>query len=120
MSTSLATMKLIRYAVAYVFIFSGLMKLLNAETANHFLGLGLPYPDRMLHLVIMLEIGCGVLILLNKCVRTAAIPLIAIIIAAILITKLPILNTGLLDFAFNARLDIVMLILLLILYNRNR
>lgn len=120
MSTSLSTMKLIRYAVAYVFIISGLMKLLNAETANHFLSLGLPYPDMMLHLVIMLEIGCGILILLNKCVRTAAIPLIAIMIAAILITKLPILNIGFLPFAFQARLDIVMLVLLSILYKQNR
>ena len=116
---SFSTMGLIRYAVAYVFIVSGLMKLLNAETANHFLGLGLPYPDRMLQLVIILEIGCGIFILLNRSVKTAAIPLIAIMIAAILITKLPSLNTGFLQFAFNAKLDIVMLVLLIILYMRN-
>ncbi|GHI00183.1 DoxX family protein [Neobacillus kokaensis] len=116
----LSTMKLIRYAVAYVFVISGLMKLLNTETANHFIGLGLPYPEMMLHLVIILEIGCGILVLLNKCVRTAVIPLIAIIIAAILITKLPYLNSNLLQFAFYAKLDIVMLVLLGILYNRNQ
>ncbi|AZU60943.1 DoxX family protein [Neobacillus mesonae] len=118
MGASLSTMKLIRYAVAYVFIVSGLMKLVHTETANHFLGLGLPYPELMLKLVIILEIGCGIFILLNKSVKTAAIPLIAIMIAAIMITKLPIVNTGLLQFAFNAKLDIVMLVLLLILYNR--
>ncbi|MCM3569461.1 DoxX family protein [Neobacillus mesonae] len=119
MSISFSTMKLIRYVVAYVFIISGLMKLLNTETANHFLSFGLPYPNMMLKLVIILEIGCGIFILVNKSVKTATVPLIAIMIAAILITKLPYLNSGLLNFAFYSKLDMVILVLLIILYNRN-
>lgn len=118
MTMSFSTMNLVRYAVAYVFIISGLMKLLNSELANHFLSIGLPYPQLMLKLVILLEIGCGVLILANQYVKNAVIPLIAIMIAAILITKLPLLNTGFMPFAFNARLDLVMLVLLIILYKR--
>ena len=108
----------IRYAVAFVFITSGLMKLYNAELANHFLRLGLPYPKVMLNVVILLEIVCGTLILINKAVKNATIPLIGIIVAAIVLTKVPLLKTGLLQFAFNARLDIVMLLLLVFLYKR--
>ncbi len=115
---SLSTRNLIRYAVAYVFIISGLMKIFSLELANQFLGLELPYPRLMLKLVILLEVGCGTLILVNKWVKNAVIPLMAIMAAAILLTKLPTLHTGFLQFAFNARLDLVMLVLLIILYKR--
>jgi len=118
MYTSLSTKKLIRYSVAYVFIISGVMKLVNTELANGFLNLGLPYSHILLKVVILLEIGCGVLLLVNKAVNHAVIPLIAIMIAALLLTKFPLLHTGFLTFAFHARLDIVMLALLIILYKR--
>ncbi|MDR6999029.1 putative membrane protein YphA (DoxX/SURF4 family) [Neobacillus niacini] len=95
------------------------MKLLNTDLANHFIGLGLPYSYTLLNTVILLEIVCGILIMLNKSVRNAVIPLIAIMISAIILTKVPTIHTSILQFAFNARLDIVMLILLLVLYNRN-
>ncbi|WP_354669996.1 DoxX family protein [Paenibacillus sp. BSR1-1] len=116
--TSFSTSNLIRFAVAYVFITSGLMKLMSAELASSFLRLGLPYPYIVLKVVILLEIICGLLILVNKAVKNAVIPLIGIMIAALILTKLPTLNTGLLQFAFNARLDIVMIVLLFYLYKR--
>ncbi|OIK10439.1 hypothetical protein BIV60_20970 [Bacillus sp. MUM 116] len=119
MFRSFTTFKLIRYAVAYVFITSGFMKLLNTALANHFIALELPYPHVLLNTIILLEIVCGILILLNKSVRNAVIPLIAIMIAAIILTKVPTVHTSILQFAFDARLDIVMLILLIVLYNRN-
>ena len=118
-NTSLSTIKLIRYAVAYVFITSGFMKIVSTETANHFLGLGLPYPHIMLYLIIILEIGCGICILVNKGVQNATVPLIAIMIGAIVLTKLQSLHTGLLQFAFAAKLDVVMLCLLFILSREN-
>jgi hypothetical protein len=40
-------------------------------------------------------------------------------VGAILITKVPVLHSGFLAFAFNARLDIIMLVLLFILHSRN-
>ncbi|MEH7331573.1 DoxX family protein [Neobacillus drentensis] len=116
--TSFSTSHLIRFAVAYVFITSGLMKLMSAELASSFLRLGLPYPHIVLKVVILLEIVCGLLVLVNKAVKIAVIPLIGIMIAALFLTKLPTLNTGLLQFAFNARLDIVMIVLLFYLYKR--
>lgn len=117
-NTSLSANNLIRFAVAYVFIISALMKLTNAELVNSFLRLGLPYPHTMLKVVILLEIVCGAFILFNRAVKNAVIPLIGIMVAALILTKLPTLNSGILQFAFNARLDIVMLLLLIYLYKR--
>lgn len=114
------SLKLIRYLVAYVFIISGLMKLLDNELSNYFISLALPFPTYTLYIIIFLEISCGISILLNKKVRHAVIPLIIIMISAILITKVPSLHLGVLQFGFNARLDIVMLVLLFILYSRSR
>ncbi|WP_251028564.1 DoxX family membrane protein [Bacillus sp. ISL-18] len=57
MKMYLSANNLIRYAVAYVFITSSLMKLMSTDVANHFLGLGLPYPHLMLKLTIFLEMG---------------------------------------------------------------
>jgi putative oxidoreductase len=116
---SLTTASLIRFAVAFVFITSGVMKLFSAELAEVFIQLGLPFPDILFYVTALLEIICGILILLNRSVKNAVIPLIGIMIAAILLTKLPILSTGVLQFAFKARLDIVMLILLYILYSKS-
>ncbi|MDZ5474086.1 hypothetical protein SM124_20390 [Bacillus sp. 31A1R] len=56
---------------------------------------------------------------MDKEVKRATVPLIIIMIGAILLTKVPILHTGLVQFAFSARLDIVMLVLLFILYHRS-
>jgi uncharacterized membrane protein YphA (DoxX/SURF4 family) len=114
----LSTNKLIRITVAYVFITSALMKFMGTEVANHFLGLGLPYPHMMLKLVILIEMVCGILLLVNKSVKNAVIPLIAIIIGALLLTKVPLLHNGLLPFAYSARLDIVLLVLLVYLYKQ--
>lgn len=110
------SMNFIRYSVAYVFIISGLMKIVSEELATTFINLGLPYPIYFMYLVALTEIVCGGFILANKKVRTATIPLILIMIAAIILTKIPLLHGDLLSFAFHARLDIVMLFLLLILY----
>jgi putative oxidoreductase len=119
MNHSLTTASLIRFAVAFVFITSGVMKLFSTELAEVFIGLGLPFPDILLYVTAFLEIICGILILLNRDVKKAVIPLIGIIIAAILLTKIPELNSGILSFAFKARLDIVMLVLLYILYSKS-
>ncbi len=119
MNHSLTTASLIRFAVAFVFITSGVMKLFSTELAEVFIGLGLPFPDILLYVTAFLEIICGILILLNRDVKKAVIPLIGIIIAAILLTKIPELNSGILSFAFKTRLDIVMLVLLYILYSKS-
>lgn len=117
--TSISTIKLLRYSVSYVFIISGLMKLVSADLQNYFLSLGLPYPHQVMYLVAFVELIGGVLILVNKAVKKATIPLMMIMIGAFLLTKVPVLHSGFMPFAFNARLDIIMLVLLFILYSRN-
>lgn len=113
------SMNFIRYSVAYVFIISGAMKIVSEELATTFINLGLPYPIYFMYVVALTELVCGGLILANKKVKTASIPLILIMIAAIILTKVPLLRAGLLTFAFQARLDIVMIFLLAILYRKN-
>jgi putative oxidoreductase len=95
------------------------MKLISADLQNYFLSLELPYPHQVMYLVAIVELICGILILVNKEVKKATIPLIIIMIGAFLITKVPVLHSGFMPFAFNARLDIIMLVLLFILYSRN-
>jgi putative oxidoreductase len=95
------------------------MKLLSVDLQNYFLSLSLPYPHQVLYIVAFFEIICGGLILANKEVKKATIPLIIIMVGAFLITKVPVLHSGFMAFAFNARLDIIMLVLLFILHSRN-
>lgn len=109
--------KWICYAVGYVFITSGIMKLLVSDFKTTFISLGLPFPSTTLLIVAMLEIACGMLLIGRMYVKQASAALIVIILGAICVTKIPILLTqDFLSFAFEARLDIVMLILLIVLW----
>ena len=105
------------YAVGYVFITSGVMKLLTPSFRGLFFELGLPFPETTLFLVAIVEIACGALIASGMYVKKATIPIFVIMAGALYFHKLPILlNEGPLKFAFDARLDIVIIILLLLLY----
>lgn len=109
------------YAVGYVFITSGILKLLVPDFKNLFISLGLPFPETTLFLVAIIEITCGMLIVGRMYVKYAVAPLILIMLSALFITKIPVLLTdGFLSFAFDARLDIVMLILLLLILQHVR
>ncbi|WP_281352611.1 DoxX family protein [Cytobacillus depressus] len=112
----MSTDQLIRYAVAYVFIVAGMIKFINPDMGTYFANLGLPYPIQVMYIIAVVELICGVFILLNRSVSNAAIPLIGIMVVAIMLTKIPTLHSGFIQFAANARLDIVMLVLLFILY----
>ncbi|SFD70419.1 Uncharacterized membrane protein YphA, DoxX/SURF4 family [Lentibacillus persicus] len=111
---------IICYAVGYVFLTSGVLKLVVSDFKATFMSLGLPFPESVLFLVAITEIACSAFILARMYIRQAAAPLILIILGAIFLTKLPIImKQGFLSFAFEARLDIVMLILLLLLWHHN-
>lgn len=105
------------YAVGYVFLTSGVLKLLDSDFKATFISLGLPFPETVLFLVAITEIACSAFLFARLFVKQAVAPLILIMLGAIFLTKLPILmNQGFLQFAFDARLDIVMLILLILLW----
>jgi len=110
------TMKWLCYAVGYVFITSGVLKLVDGSFIGLFANLGMPFPEFTLYLVAIIELACGMLILGRMYLNLAVLPLLFIMFGAIFITKLPIiLSGGFLSFAFEARLDIIMIILLLLI-----
>ncbi|MEW9675391.1 DoxX family protein [Lentibacillus sp. L22] len=106
------------YMIGYVFITSGIMKLVDDNFQVFFSNLALPFPNSFLFLVAITEIVCGTLIVIRLYVKQAATPLIIIMLGAIFLTKIPTLTTnrGLLSFLFEARLDIVMLVLLAVIW----
>lgn len=109
----------IRYIIGYVFITSGVMKLLVADFKNSFINLGLPFPMMTLFLVAIIEIACGSLIVANMYVKQAIIPLMIIMVGALYLTKFPLLvKQDVLGFLFQSRLDVVMFILLFVLWKK--
>ena len=76
-----------------VFFPEGIQKLIFPDIlgAGRFANIGIPYPEVMGPFVGIVEIVCGVLIILGLFTRLAAIPLIIIMIVAIVSTKVPIL-----------------------------
>ncbi|MBY7145124.1 DoxX family protein [Virgibacillus sp. NKC19-3] len=121
MQKNMNVIRWICYAVGYVFITSGILKLIVPDLKNLFISLGLPFPETTLFLVAITEITCGMLIVGRMYVKYAVAPLILIILAALFLTKIPVMQTdGFLSFAFDARLDIVMLILLILILQHVR
>ena len=109
--------KWVCYLVGYVFITSGVIKLIDPNFKGMFSNLGLPFPEATLFLIAILELSCGMLIAGRMYIKQAAPPLILIMVGAIIITKLPVISSiGFLTFTFEARLDIVMLILLFVIW----
>ena len=76
-----------------VFFPEGIQKLIFPDIlgADRFANIGIPYPEAMGPFVGLVEIICGALIILGLFTRLAAIPLIAMMIVAIVSTKVPIL-----------------------------
>ncbi|SHM73475.1 DoxX family protein [Gracilibacillus kekensis] len=118
MTKPVSSHQLIRYVVGYVFITSALMKLVISDFTGVFANLGIPSPEITVLIVGITELIAGLFIIFNYYVKRAVIPLLIIIIAAIILTKIPILYSGIFQFAFEARLDIVMLFLLYILWKK--
>ena len=84
---------LIRLLVGAVFLTEGIQKFLypGEVGAGRFAKIVIPKAEVMAPFVGVVEITCGVLILLGLLTRLAAIPLIIDMLVAILSTKIPIL-----------------------------
>lgn len=110
----------VRFVIGYVFITSGVVKLLVPSFQEFFANLGIPYPAISLLLLAIVEILCGILLIANMYVKYVTITLSLIMIGAITIAKIPILlNEGILSFLFESRLDFAMLILLVFLWRQH-
>ncbi|PZN97204.1 MAG: DoxX family protein [Alphaproteobacteria bacterium] len=84
---------LVRLSLAFVFVLEGYQKLILPQVlgAGRFAKIGIPMPELMGPFVGIVELACGLLMLVGLCARLAAVPLIVIMIVAIISTKVPIL-----------------------------
>jgi uncharacterized membrane protein YphA (DoxX/SURF4 family) len=112
---------LVRLAVGGVLLPSGLVKFLfDNQGPGRFSKIGLP--PQLALAVGAIEVVCGTLLILGLFTRLAALPLVVDMIVAIVTTKVPLLfgagpepvaampKTGFWAFAYQARLDVTMLI----------
>ena len=84
---------LVRIAIAFVFVTEGAQKFLSPEAlgAGRFAKIGIPAPEMMGPFVGVVEIACGVLVLIGLMTRLGAFALMLDMIVAITSTKIPIL-----------------------------
>ena len=114
---------LVRLAVGGVFLSSGLVKFLfDNQGPGRFAKIGLPAATQLAYFVGGVEVVCGSLLFLGLFVRLAALPLVIDMAVALVTTKLPLLfgvgpepvaampKTGFWAFAYQARLDVTMLV----------
>jgi putative oxidoreductase len=109
---------LIRLMVGAVFLSEGIQKFLfpAALGVGRFTTIGIPAPQFMAPFVGMVEISCGLLLILGLASRLAAVPLLIDIVVAIATTKVPLLvKNGFWSAAHEARTDYCMLLGLLFL-----
>lgn len=109
---------LIRILVGWVFISEGVQKFLFPVALGwgRFAKIGLPDPHLLAPLVGMVEMVCGLLIVMGLFTRFAAVPLLGVIGVAIWKTKIPILeHQGVWAMLHEARTDFSMVLGLLFL-----
>jgi putative oxidoreductase len=113
----------LRAAVGGVFLASGVIKFLfTNQGAGRFAKIGLPAPEHLAAFVGAIEVVGGALLVLGLFTRLATIPLIIDMVVAIATTKVPLLfgpgpepvgalpKIGFWAFAYQARLDVAMLV----------
>ena len=108
-----ASVFLIRLAVGGVFLSEGIQKFLFPEELGfgRFAKIGIPVPGFTGPFVGMVEVVCGLLLLLGLFTRWATIPLVIDMAVAIFTTKVPILmKSGFWAMAHEARTDYTMVL----------
>jgi uncharacterized membrane protein YphA (DoxX/SURF4 family) len=119
-------MLLIRFVVGLVFVTEGILKYVRPEElgAGRFAQIGFPFSHLLAPFVGGVEIAAGVAVLLGVLAGEGALLLLAVMVTALISTKIPILtgqplwifhvprnvaHTGVLGFMHEARLDVAML-----------
>ncbi len=108
-----AAVVLVRLLVGGVFLSEGIQKFLypDALGIGRFIKIGIPAPEFTAPFVGVVEMLCGLLVIVGLLTRLAAIPLIVDILVAIASTKIPILvKSGFWAMAHEARTDYTMLL----------
>lgn len=104
---------LIRILVGWVFVSEGIQKFLYpaALGVGRFAKIGIPYPHVTAPLVGAVEIACGAAVILGLWTRVASVALLAVIVTAIVTTKIPELHhAGLWFMLHDARTDFSMVL----------
>ena len=104
---------LVRLLVGVVFVSEGIQKFLFADAlgAGRFAKIGIPAPAFTAPFVGVVEIVCGLLLVIGLVTRLAAIPLVVDMLVAIAKTKIPLLVAkGFWAMAHEARTDWCMLL----------
>lgn len=112
-TTAPAAIVLVRLLVGGVFLSEGVQKFLypDALGVGRFMKIGIPAPEFTAPFVGVVEILCGLLVIVGLLTRLAAMPLIVDILVAIASTKVPILmKSGFWAMAHEARTDYTMLL----------
>jgi putative oxidoreductase len=104
---------LVRLIVGCVFLSEGAQKFMFPESlgVGRFAQIGIPAPELMAPFVGIVEIVCGLLVLVGLFTQLASIPLIIDMLVAICSTKIPVLlEKGFWAMAHEARTDWSMLL----------
>ena len=104
---------LVRMIVGPVFLFEGIQKFLFSDSlgVGRFITIGIPMPEILAPFVGVVEIVCGLLVLVGLFTHLASIPLIIDMVVAISTTKIPLLAAkGFWAMAHEARTDWSMLL----------
>jgi uncharacterized membrane protein YphA (DoxX/SURF4 family) len=119
-SSSTRAIVLIRFYVGLIFVGEGLLKFIRPEALGpgRFDRIGIPAATFFADFDGVLEIGCGLLIMVGLFTRLATLPMIADMIGALVLTKVPLLwggaalypkESGVWDFFHEGRLEVAML-----------
>jgi uncharacterized membrane protein YphA (DoxX/SURF4 family) len=119
-------MMLIRVMVGLVFLTEGILKFVRPQDLGEgrFATIGIPFPQVLAPLVAGIEIAGGLAVMLGIYAGDAALALLAVIVVALVTTKLPILigrplgpfslvklaHYGLGSFLHEARVDLCMML----------
>jgi putative oxidoreductase len=112
-SNAPAAIVLVRLAVGLIFLSEGIQKFLFAGElgVGRFAKIGIPAPELLAPFVGVVEIVCGLLVIVGMATRLAAIPLVIDMVVAIATTKLPMLiQQGFWKMAHEARTDFAMIL----------
>lgn len=104
---------LLRILVGWVFLTEGVQKFLFTETlgVGRFAKIGIPYPHITAPFVGVVEIACGILLIVGLVTRFAVFPLLIDIGVAIATTKVPMLiHQGFWPAMHEGRTDFCMLV----------